>query len=48
MLFGKEVDADSNSRSSIRSMFDGDMLIHSEILVCPLALVVLRLGVALK
>jgi hypothetical protein len=34
MLFGKDVEADSNSRSSIRSMFDGDMMIHGEILVC--------------
>jgi actin-related protein 5 len=36
MLFGRDVEADSNSRSSIRSMFDGDMLIHGEILVCHL------------
>lgn len=33
MLFGKDVEADSNSRSNVRSMFDGDMLIHADIMV---------------
>lgn len=33
MLFGKDVEADANSRSNTRLMYDGDMLIHQDMLV---------------
>ena len=34
MLFGRDTEADANSRASARSMFDGDLLIHGDLLVC--------------
>ena len=33
-LIGKDTEVEANARSNARSMFDGDLLIHSEILVC--------------
>lgn len=33
LLFGNYVDADANSRSNTRNMFDGDLLIHGDLLV---------------
>jgi actin-related protein 5 len=33
LLFGQDVEVDANSRSNGRSMYDGDMLIHSDLLV---------------
>lgn len=33
MLFGKDCDADANSRSNARMMFDGDLLIQGDLLV---------------
>lgn len=33
LLFGRDVEADANSRSSGRSMFDGEMLVHGDVLV---------------
>jgi actin-related protein 5 len=34
MLFGRDIEADANSRSNGRSMFDGDLLVHGDVLVC--------------
>lgn len=34
LLFGRDVEADSNSRSNTRLMFDGDLLVHQDLLVC--------------
>lgn len=36
LLFGNYVDADANSRSNTRNMFDGDLLIHGDLLVSPI------------
>lgn len=33
VLFGRDVEADANSRSSTRQMFDGDLLVHGDVLV---------------
>lgn len=33
MLFGRDCDADANSRSNIRAMHDGDLLIQGDMLV---------------
>lgn len=33
LLFGGDTDADANSRSNARSMFDGDLLIQGDMLV---------------
>ncbi len=33
MLFGRDTEADANARSNARQMFDGDMLIHGDLLV---------------
>jgi actin-related protein 5 len=33
LLFGKDVEADANSRSNARYMFDGDLMIHGDLLV---------------
>jgi actin-related protein 5 len=33
MLFGKDADVDAMSRSSGRTMFDGDLLIQGDLLV---------------
>jgi actin-related protein 5 len=33
LLFGRDVEADANSRSNTRLMYDGDMLIHQDMLV---------------
>jgi hypothetical protein len=33
LLFGRDCEADANSRSNMRQMFDGDMLIQSDLLV---------------
>lgn len=33
MLFGKDTDADANARSNARQMFDGDLLVHGDLLV---------------
>lgn len=33
MLFGRDVEIDANSRSNGKSMFDGDLLVHSDLLV---------------
>lgn len=33
MLFGRDTEADANSRGNTRSMFDGDLLVHGDILV---------------
>lgn len=33
LLFGQDTDADANSRSNARQMFDGDMLVHGDLLV---------------
>ena len=33
ILFGKDGDADANSRSNIRPLHDGDLLIHGDMLV---------------
>ena len=35
MLFGRHTEADANARSNARQMFDGDMLIHGDLLVSP-------------
>jgi actin-related protein 5 len=34
MLFGKDGDVDAMSRSSQKAMFEGDLLIQADILVC--------------
>ena len=33
MLFGRDAEADANARSNIRQMFDGDLLLHVDMLV---------------
>ena len=33
LLFGRDTEADANSRSNARQLFDGDMLIHGDMLV---------------
>ena len=33
LLFGNDTDADASSRANVRGMFDGDLLIHGDILV---------------
>lgn len=33
LLFGNDVEVDANSRSQSRTMFDGDMLIHGDLMV---------------
>jgi actin-related protein 5 len=33
LLFGRDCEADANSRSNARTMFDGDLLVHGELLV---------------
>ena len=33
MLFGRDTEADANARSNARSMYDGDLLIHGDLLV---------------
>lgn len=33
VLFGRDTEADANSRSNARQMFDGDMLVHGDMLV---------------
>jgi len=33
MLFGNDVEADSASKTNIRQMFDGDLLVHQDLLV---------------
>lgn len=33
LLFGRDTEADANARSNARQMFDGDMLIHGDLLV---------------
>lgn len=35
LLFGNDIEVDANSRSNGRSMFDGDMLIHADLMVTP-------------
>ncbi|WWC66880.1 uncharacterized protein I206_100787 [Kwoniella pini CBS 10737] len=45
MLFGRDTEVDANSRSNIRSMFDGDLLIHSDLLECTLDFTFLTLGI---
>ena len=35
LLFGSDVEADASSRSSTKLMFDGDLLVHQDVLVCP-------------
>ena len=41
VLFGADTEADANSRSNIRGMFDGDLLVHVDLLVCRVAVSVL-------
>ncbi|ORY34334.1 putative actin-like protein ARP5 [Naematelia encephala] len=45
MLFGSDVDADATSRSNTRYMFDGDMLVHGDLLECALDFTFLQLGI---
>lgn len=33
LLFGNDCEVDANSRSNGRTMFDGDLLVHGELLV---------------
>lgn len=33
LLFGRDTDADANARSNARSPFDGDLLIHGDVMV---------------
>ena len=33
MLMGNDVEADSASKTNIRQMFDGDLLVHQDLLV---------------
>ena len=33
MLFGRDTEVDANARANVRQMFDGDMLIHGDLLV---------------
>jgi actin-related protein 5 len=35
MLFGRDIEVDANAKSSARSMYDGDLLVHGDILVSP-------------
>ncbi|EIW73296.1 hypothetical protein TREMEDRAFT_59461 [Tremella mesenterica DSM 1558] len=44
VLFGKDVEADANSRSNVRQMFDGDLLIHGDLLECALDFTFSSLG----
>lgn len=37
LLFGNDCEVDANSRSNGRTMFDGDMLVHGELLVSRVA-----------
>lgn len=39
MLFGRDTEVDANARGNARSMFDGDLLVHGEILVRSLLVV---------
>jgi len=43
MLFGKDTEADANARANVRQMFDGDMLIHGDLLVSTADLLALTL-----
>ncbi|WWC58082.1 uncharacterized protein I303_100617 [Kwoniella dejecticola CBS 10117] len=45
LLFGRDTEVDANSRSNIRSMFDGDLLIHSDLLECALDFTFCTLGI---
>ncbi|KAK4686158.1 actin-related protein 5, partial [Tremellales sp. Uapishka_1] len=45
VLFGKDTDADANARSNARQVFDGDMLIHGELLECALDYTFCMLGI---
>lgn len=33
LLFGNDIEVDANSRSNGRTMFDGDILVHGDLLV---------------
>ncbi|WVQ64772.1 uncharacterized protein L199_002940 [Kwoniella botswanensis] len=45
LLFGRDTEVDANSRSNIRTMFDGDLLIHSDLLECALDMTFCTLGI---
>ncbi|OWZ72772.1 hypothetical protein AYX14_01810 [Cryptococcus neoformans] len=47
LLFGGDTDADANSRSNARSMFDGDLLIQGDMLECALDFTFCQLGIDL-
>ncbi|WVQ93832.1 hypothetical protein IAU59_000910 [Kwoniella sp. CBS 9459] len=45
MLFGRDTEVDANSRSNVRQMFDGDLLIHSDLMECALDYTFCTLGI---
>ncbi|WVR03473.1 hypothetical protein IAU60_000464 [Kwoniella sp. DSM 27419] len=45
LLFGRDTEVDANSRSNARQMFDGDLLIHADMLECALDYTFCTLGI---
>ncbi|KAK8845440.1 hypothetical protein IAR55_006153 [Kwoniella newhampshirensis] len=45
LVFGQDVEADSNSRSNARTMFDGDLLTQADLLECALDYTFCKLGI---